>query len=272
MPRPRSNPPRVKTLEKALQLLLSLGGNRRDMTLSEIASSVRGHPSTTYRLLAALEKYGFARRDPRAGRFSLGLRLAELGHLALERIELRTIARPILQHLMEVTGETIHLMLLDGDTGIYIDRVESPQRVRVASSLGDRQHLHCSGVGKAVLAFLDEETLNRVIGARLVRFTANTITSEATLRKHLGDVRRRGYAFDDCEGEQGVRCVGAPIFDHTGQAVASISIAGPAYRVDLQHLKGWGPLIRQGGLEISGALGYRNTGAALDGAAHARAR
>lgn len=272
MPRPRTNPPRVKTLEKALQLLISLGGSRREMTLSEIATSVRGHPSTTYRLLAALEKYGFARRDPRAGRFSLGLRLAELGHLALARIELRTLARPTLQRLMEVTEETIHLMLLDGDTGIYIDRVESPQRVRVASSLGDRQHLHSSGVGKAVLAFLDGEKLNRVIRARLPRFTANTITSEAGLRRHLAEVKRRGYAFDDCEQEEGVRCVGAPVFDHTGQVIASISIAGPAYRVDLQQLRGWAPLIRQGGLDISAALGDRHAGAVLDGAAHARAR
>ena len=263
MPRPRTNPPKVKTLEKGLQLLLSLSGVSGEMTLGEITTTVRGHPSTIYRLLAALEKFGFVRRDPHTGRFSLGLRLAELGHLALERIELRMIARPVLQRLMEETAETIHLMVLDGDTGIYIDRVESPQRVRVASSLGARQTLHCSGVGKAMLAFLDEEKRNHIITGRLPRFTANTITSAATLRRHLVEVKSRGVAFDDCEVEEGVRCVGAPIFDHTGQAVASISISGPAYRVDLQDLKTWAPLVRQAGLEVSAALGFRSAGVAL---------
>jgi DNA-binding IclR family transcriptional regulator len=263
MPRPRTNPPKVKTLEKGLQLLLSLSRVSGEMTLGEITTTVRGHPSTTYRLLAALEKYGFVRRDPHTGRFNLGLRLAELGHLALERIELRMIARPLLQRLMEETAETIHLMVLDGDTGLYIDRVESPQRVRVASSLGERQSLHCSAVGKAILAFIDEERCNQIIAGRLPRFTANTITSAAALRRHLAEVKRRGVAFDDCEVEEGVRCVGAPILDHTGQAVASISISGPAYRVDLQDLRAWAPLVRQGGLEISAALGFRSAGVTL---------
>lgn len=230
------------------------------MTLSEIASQIRGHPSTTYRLLVVLEKYGFARRDPRTGRYGIGLRLAELGYLALGQIELRAIAHPTLQRLMEVTEETIHLMLLDGDKGIYVDRVESPQRVRVASSLGERQYLHCSAVGKSLMAFLPEERLATNLATRLARVTSNTITSPSVLRQHLAEVRRRGYAIDDCETEDSVRCVGAPIFDHSEQVLASISISGPAYRLDLQKLKAWGPLVRQAALEISSLLGYRTTG------------
>jgi DNA-binding IclR family transcriptional regulator len=258
MPRPRTNPPRVKTLEKAFQLLLLLRGARCEMTLSEIAVQSGGHPSTTYRLLTTLERNGFISRDQRTGRFGLGLCLAELGHLALQRIELRALARPVLVRLMEETDETIHLMLLDGDTGIYVDRVEGPQRVRVASSLGTRQLLHCSAVGKAVLSVLDEDVLDRICASGLPRATANTITSAVALRRHVAGIRTRGFAIDDCEGEDGVRCVGAPIRDHTGKAVASISIAGPAYRLDLHQLEAWGPLVRQNALEISTALGYRN--------------
>lgn len=258
MPRPRTNPPRVKTLEKAFQLLLLLKGSKREMTLSEIAAQSGGHPSTTYRLLVTLERYGFINRDQRTGRFGLGLCLAELGHLALQRIELRGLARPVLVRLMEATGETIHLMLLDGDTGIYVDRVEGPQRVRVASSLGTRQLLHCSAVGKAVLSFLDADALVRICASGLPQATPNTITSAVPLRRHLIEIQARGFAIDDCEGEDGVRCVGAPIWDHTGKAVASISVAGPAYRLDLHQLEAWGPLVRQSALEISAALGYRH--------------
>jgi DNA-binding IclR family transcriptional regulator len=234
------------------------------MTLSEIASHIRGHPSTTYRLLTVLDRYGFARRDPRTGRYGIGLRLAELGYLALGQVELRAIARPTLQRLMELTEETIHLMLLDSDRGIYIDRVESPQRVRVASSLGERQCLHCSAVGKALLAFVPEEKLAVTLAGRLSRSTPNTITSASVLRQHLAEVRRRGYAIDDCEGENSVRCVGAPIFDHAGQVLASLSVAGPAYRLDLQQLRTWGPIVRQAGLEISAVLGYQTDGGHAD--------
>lgn len=119
-------------------MLLHLGAARRELGLGEVARGVGLHPSTTHRLLSVLARHGFAQGGTVRGRYGLGLRLAELAHVALDTLEVRAKARPILEELMESTRETVHLMMLDGQTGLYVDRVESPQRVRVASSVGQR--------------------------------------------------------------------------------------------------------------------------------------
>jgi IclR family acetate operon transcriptional repressor len=206
------------------------------------------------------------------GHYVLGLRLAELGHVALDTLEIRAKARPVLEGLMEATRETVHLMLLDGQTGLYVDRVESPQRVRVSSSVGHREYLHCSGVGKAILASLPPSRLAEVIARGLPRLTPRTITHPGRLRRHLAGVVRRGYAIDNEEGEPGIRCVGAPVFDHRGDVVASVSVAGPAYRLPLAQLAAWGPRVAEAAAAISAALGFRGDDAGTRSPARRRVR
>ncbi len=157
---------------------------------------------------------------------------------------------------MDTTRETVHLMVLDGETGLYVDRVESPQRVRVASSVGQRELLHGSAVGKAILAHLAPDRLDAILARGLPRMTVRTITDPGRLRRHLAMVARRGFALDNEEGEPGIRCVGAPIFDHRGQVVASVSVAGPAYRLSLARLGSWAAPTRDAAAAISAALGY----------------
>jgi len=157
---------------------------------------------------------------------------------------------------MASTRETVHLMMLDGQTGLYVDRIESPQRVRVASTVGFREFLHCSAVGKAILAHLPGARLEQVIARGLPRLTTRTITDPARLRQHLAVVARRGFAIDNEEGEAGIRCVGAPIFDHRSQGLAWVSVAGPAYRLPIGRLAGWGRRAREGAMAISAALGF----------------
>jgi IclR family acetate operon transcriptional repressor len=261
-PGPAPAPPAVKTVEKALRVLLHLGSARRELSLGEVAAGAGLHPSTTHRILSVLTRHGFAQGGARRGHYALGLRLAELGHVALDTLELRARARPVLESLAEATRETVHLMLLDGPTGLYVDRVESPQRVRVASSLGQREHLHCSAVGKAILAHLPPDRLARVIAAGLPRMTPRTITHAARLRRHLARVARLGYAVDNEEGEPGIRCIGAPVFDHRGDAVASVSVAGPAYRLPLARLAAWAPRVVEAAAAISAGLGFHGEAAA----------
>ncbi len=159
------------------------------------------------------------------------------------------------------TRETVHLMVLDGDTGIYVDRVESSQRIRVASSLGERESLHGSAVGKAILAYLPAEAFARITARGFERRTPRTIVDPEALKAHLRGVVVRGFAIDNEEVEPGVRCVGAPILDHRGQAIASISVAGPAHRLPIARLIEWGPRVRQAALSISAALGFGTLGA-----------
>jgi DNA-binding IclR family transcriptional regulator len=249
-------PPAVKTVEKALRVLLHIGTARRELSLGEVARGVGLHPSTTHRLLSVLVRHGFAQGGAVRGHYVLGLRLAELGQMALDTLEIRAKARPVLERLMEVTRETVHLMVLDGQSGLYVDRIESPQRVRVASAVGLREYLHGSAVGKAILAHLPPSSLQSVIARGLPRLTARTLTHPGRLRRHLAAVARRGFAIDNEEGEPGIRCVGAPIFDHRGDVVASISVAGPAYRLPVSRLLAWGAEVSEAAAAISAALGH----------------
>ena len=245
----------LKTVDKAFRVLLHLGAARRSLSLGEIARGVGLNASTTHRILAVLTRHGFAQSGAFRGHYLLGVRLIEFGQLALDTSELRAKARPILEELAKVTRETVHLMILDGDTGLYIDRVESPQRVRVASSVGDREMLHCSGVGKAILASLSAERRESIIARGLPRMTPRTITDPRRLRQHLATVARRGFAIDNEEGEVDIRCVGAPVFDRHGNVMASISVAGPAFRLPMAMLARFAPRVREAAAAISSALG-----------------
>jgi DNA-binding IclR family transcriptional regulator len=249
-------PAALKTVDKAFRVLLHLGAARRPLGLGEIARGVGLHVSTTHRILSVLTRHGFAQSGAARGQYLLGVRLIEFGHLALDTSELRAKARPILEQLASSTRETVHLMIPDGNAGLYIDRVESSQRVRVASSVGHRELLHCSGVGKAILASLSSDRREAIIARGLPRLTPRTITDRRALRRHLEVVARRGFAIDNEEGEIGIRCVGAPVFDHHGNVMASISVAGPAYRLPLETLTRLAPRVRDAAGAVSSALGY----------------
>lgn len=249
--------PLTRTADKALVLLSFLGEQRQELGVTEIARHLGISASTAYRLLRTLERRKFVQQNPANAKYRLGIKLIELGNAFLETVELRANARPVLMRLMEVSRETVHLMVLDGNMGIYLDRVESPQRIRVTSNLGRREHLHCSAVGKAILAYLPDDAVARIIRTRgLPRFTANTITDPARLALHLERARRVGYTTDNIEGEEGVRCVGAPVFDHTGAVVAGLSVSGPAYRLSLEKLKRLSKAVKAAAQEISATLGY----------------
>jgi DNA-binding IclR family transcriptional regulator len=251
--------PEVKTLEKALRVLAHLGEARRELGIQEVARAVGLPASTAYRLLAVLARHHYLQPGSAPGRYALGLRLAELGHLALEGIELRAKARPALEALMAETRETIHLMVPEGDAGIYVDRVEGPQRIRVTASLGFREPLHVSAVGKAILAHLPRDDAERVLARGLNRITPRTVTDPAQLRRQFREIVARGFAVDLEEGEAGVRCAGAPVFDHRGRVVGAISVSAPAYRTPLPKLLGWGPRVRAAADTVSRALSFRPT-------------
>ena len=259
--------PEVKTLEKALRVLAHLGEVRREVSIQEVARAVGLPASTAYRLLAVLARHHYLQAGSAPGRYALGLRLAELGYLAIEGIELRVKARPALEAMMAETRETIHLMVPEGDAGIYIDRVESPQRIRVTASLGFRESLHVSAIGKAILAHLPSEDAERILGRGLARLTPRTVTDPAQLRRQIRETVARGFAVDLEEGEAGVRCVGAPVFDHRGRVVAAISVSAPAYRTPLPKLLGWGPRVRAAADTVSRALSFHSAGSPRPGRA-----
>jgi DNA-binding IclR family transcriptional regulator len=225
----------VQTIERASSILDILGQSPNGISIRELSSKIKLPKGTIHRLLSSLSYFGYVRQDPKTRNYLLGFKLVELGNLLLNQLDLRKEAEPFLKDLAERTKETVHMVLLDRNEVVYIDKVETDQHtsgLRMASRVGLRNPAHSSAVGKVLLAHFSEEELNNFTKEKgLLKRTENTITDPGRLREHLSIVRAQGYAIDDEENEKGIRCVAAPIYNEVGKPVAAMSISGPAFRI-----------------------------------------
>jgi IclR family acetate operon transcriptional repressor len=229
---------RSLTVEKALQLLHVVAEQPGPVSLLALSRAADLDKTTTHRLATSLTRYGLLRFDPLARSYCLGLRLVHLGNRAIAQLDLEAEARPYLQQLGAISGEAAHLGVFDEGEVVYIAQIPSLHPVVIRARVGTRVLCHCTAMGKVLLAFGPPERLEAVVGRfGLPAPTPNTITSRDELTEHLARVRRLGYAVDEEEHRLGVRCVAAPVFDHTGVANAAISITGPAFRLSRERLK-----------------------------------
>ena len=260
-----------QVLDRVVQILDCFGPERNDLRLVEIAAATGLHKSTLYRLLEAMRAHRLIGLDETSGAWHLGMKLFELGSLAIERLELEKHAHPILDRLDDVSGETAHLCVLDGADVVYIAKVECTRTLRIPSAVGQRNPAYCTGVGKAILAHLAPDQLAAYVAATTLRpFTRKTLCSAVELRTNLRQIVALGYAIDDQEREDGVRCVAAPVRDHSGRVIAAISIAGPTMRVTKERVAELAAHVIRAANEISAKLGYRT--AANHGARNRAAR
>jgi DNA-binding IclR family transcriptional regulator len=227
---------KATALDKALVILGSLESVGNGLTLAEIARTVAWPKPTVHRILATLEKHGYVQQLV-SGKYALGLRIISLGLFAAANNSLVSVAQPILDRLVLQCAETVHLgVLLDAGL-MYVDRREPDDAaVRLAALPSPMTSLHASACGKALLAFSDEEVLERVLSVGLTRYNEKTITDEGRLRDELAVVRKRKYAVNEQERFLGVRAVGVPVFNRRGDVVAGLSIAGPIQRIDKAKL------------------------------------
>ncbi|MEW6471019.1 MAG: IclR family transcriptional regulator [Actinomycetota bacterium] len=241
---------------KVLAILDVFRSEQMEFSLTEVARGAGVSKPTTYRLLAALERWGGVRRTP-SGRYSLGMKFFELGGLVPERQRLRDLALPYMEDLLIATNGHVHLVTLEGNDVVVLDRLLShqgataPSRVRV----GGREPASCSAVGKAILAFSPPEVVEAVLERGLAAETPYSITDRNLFLKTLGKIRRDGVAYGQEELFVGRACVGAPVFDHTGRVVAAISVSGPVTRMPLES---FAPAVRAATNGVSRALGYRH--------------
>jgi IclR family KDG regulon transcriptional repressor len=264
MPTNRNEKPNnlVQTIERASQILDILGQSPQGISIRELSAKIKLPKGTTHRLLSSLSYFGYVKQDPKTRNYFLGFKLVELGNLLLNQLDLRKEAEPFLRDLAERIKETVHMVVMDRDEVVYIDKVEteqSPSGLRMASRIGLRNPPHSCAVGKVLLAdFSDESQDSFLKGRSLSRRTENTMTDLAQLKEHLKQVRKQGYALDDEENERGIRCVAAPIYNETGRAVAAISISGPAFRVTKKVVQETlRKEVMETALKISQRLGFR---------------
>lgn len=247
----------TSAVQRAGRLLAALGTRRPSLgfSLTELSTVTGIHKATTLRLLSGLEKTGLVERGPDM-RFRIGLRLVELSSAYLDDLDLVEQARPILQQLAADTQETVHLGQPNAHAIVYIDKVESTHSLRMVSRIGGLNPLHCTSLGKAVLAFGDETYVALILSKGLEQRTANTITDEKALRGELAATRARGYAVDREETRLGIRCVGAEIRSRGGKIIGAISISGPSVRMDEERLQELGLKVRRAADEVSHRMGY----------------
>jgi IclR family KDG regulon transcriptional repressor len=256
---------KVQVLDRALAILDALARLREDASLAEVAAAVKLHKSSVHRLLMSLEKHRLVDRDPQTGRFRLGLRLFDLGTLAVARFNVRDRARTHLERLMYNSHETVHLCVLDNGEVLYLDKIEPDRTVRLSSTIGHRNGAHCTAVGKAMLAELAEAEVDAILRQHgMQRCTAKTLTTPAELKADLKLVRERGYAVDDEEHEEGVRCVAAAVKDYSGRPVAAMSVSGPSFRLALEKLPVVAALVVETVQALSLECWYRPQGDATE--------
>ncbi len=245
----------VGVVTKVLRILETLQESTTGLQLKDIALRTGINKSTAYRFLAHLEGEGYLFRDE-GGAYIVGPKLARLGSGVAYHATLRSVSRPVMQRLWVTTTETVNLGVLSGLDVLYLDVLESSHSFRLVSQIGSRRPLHCTALGKAMLAFLGEsERESALASLRLEKFAPRTITSIAGLRRELKKVTQQGFAVDDEEAGAGSRCVGAPIFDQSGNVAAAISVSGPITRIDRTKLLQISTAVREGAQIVSRNLG-----------------
>ncbi len=254
----------VKAVVKTMKILECLSAERNigltELTRRANSQGLRMDKSTVYRFLVSLKELGFVRQDNQTEEYRLTLRLFELGMSVLDRLELWREAEPVLKDVAYATGETVHLATLDGNSLVYLGKIESTKTLRVSmmSRVGQTAPTHCTGVGKTLLAHVPPRRLGEIFNQeRLLRYTSRTLTRRSDLSRELAVIRRKGYAIDNEEHETGVRCVAAPLRDNKGVVCAAISVSVPTVRLTDQEIPRYTEIIVHAAEEISARIGYR---------------
>jgi len=233
----------VRAVERALDVLLCFTNRTPELTLSQISEHIVINKSTVHRLLSTLEKKRFVERNPATGVYRLGVRLIQMAYLTLEHNDLRRLAAPYLRRVCELQRENANLSILDDTDVVYVDVIESPQRVKLAATSGQRLPAFCTASGKAIMAFLPEEKVNSILAIGMPKFTTRTIASPQAFFEDIQFAKKNGFAISEQEYEEGINAVAAPIFDRDHHPIASVSVAGPAYRLTQERMIEFGPQI-----------------------------
>jgi len=250
----------ITSVQRCLRLLSLFAQAADGLSASEVAKQSGLPVSTVHRFLVNLENAGFLAYGNNE-KYHLGISSFSIGRAALVQLDIRRLSLPYLQELNRSTRETIHLTVRNGLSAVYVEKLDSPEKLRIFSHIGASVPLYCTAVGKILLAYLPPKDLEGILQQiELRRLTSNTIHDPAELLRHLQRVRKNGYAFDLEEHEAHIRCVAAPIWDSNGAVNASLSLTAPVVRMGLPRLRELAPLVQEAGLRISRELGYQGAG------------
>jgi len=246
----------INSVEKGLSVL-ELLSEKQTLSVTEVAEHLGLNRSGSHRFLATLRELGYVEKDTNS-RYQLTFKILQLGMKFANRFEIRSVARPYMQRLALISKETINLGYWDGKGIIHMDKIDSYEILRIDPGIGTRVPAYCTGLGKSVLASIPEEELEEYLkSVKFQSHTPKTITTKKSLKEELRKTQERGYAIDDEELAQGLRCVGAPVFDFRGYPLYSMSVSGPAMRLTLERIEDIQEHVREICMELSNYLGCK---------------
>lgn len=249
----------IKSIVKAAKVMNLLANAGAPLSLAQMSSEMNMSKSTLHGIISTLVNVKFLVQEQDTGRYWLGTRLFEIGSSIFNHWNVRNIAYPFLQQIVAEAGETVHMAILDDYEVLYINKLEASSSIRIVTDIGSRLPAHCTGLGKALLSGLSSfELLSMIREKGLKKYTESTITSHENLWRELELARERGYALDEQEFVEGLRCVAVPIFDHAGNIIAALSISGPVSRMRIEKLDRYRWSLQKAAGEISTQMGYDN--------------
>jgi len=247
---------RLSSVANSLRLLKSFSGGQNELGITPLASRLGLAKSTVHRLAATLTGAGFLEQNVDTGKYRLGLALFELGALVRRRMDVANEARPQLRELLEKTGETVQLGIIDQSSVLYVYEMESRRAIRMTAAVGARAPLHCTAVGKVLLAFQTPEDVKELADRGLTQLTDKTVTKRDALLAMLKEVRARDCAIDDEESEIGLRAIAAPVRNQRGAVIAALGVAAPVQRMTKKVMQNCVPIVVATASAVSQRLGY----------------
>lgn len=245
----------ITSVIKALDVIDCLSQSEMELSVTEISEVLNMGVSGTYHVLNTLKECGYVEQNSRSKKYKLGIKLWQIGMNAYNQNQISLVLRPYLVKLRDLTGETANLTILDNDHIVYICQVESTKPIKMFTRIGASAPLHCTGAGKILLAYQNEESIREIISRiDMKKYTENTITNKSDLIRKLDEIRSKGYGYDEEERNVDVFCIGAPVFDVNMNIMACISISGPKSRFSEENIEKWTEIVVTVAKEATGFL------------------
>lgn len=247
-----------KSAARVMDILMILSKQNEPLSVSQLSRELGAPKSSTFEILSTMVDRGFLEFDENVKTYKPGIKLFEVGASYLNNTDLTKEARPYLESLVKRTGETAFLATESNGDIVYLDKVEAPSSIRTTATLGTRNPMYVTGLGKALLAAYSDEKVRELMANReFIQVTSNSIPDFPSLMKNLEEIRQRGYSIDNRENEEDVFCIAAPIWDYTNQPIAAMSIAGLVTRMSEDKAQEYAVYLTEAAMSLSKRLGFK---------------
>ncbi|HPB79527.1 MAG TPA: IclR family transcriptional regulator [Sedimentibacter sp.] len=247
---------RVQSIDRAVAILDCFSEEKKELKLSEISERLGLNKSTVHGIISTLKYHGFISQDEETQKYKLGIRFVQFGDLVINSMNIRNAAVPVIDAVCEKIEETVHVAMLDGLDVVWIEKRECTKSIKTSTKIGARLPAYTTADGKIIICYQNKDKIKNYLPKRISQYTNNTITNKGEFIKKLEEMKKNGYAIDNEEYVEGLKCVAAPIFDHDGKVRFSLSTTGPAFRMNEERIKELIVIIKEAANEISHRIGY----------------